>query len=460
VKLKLLKMKKSMFTAFALGLCLTANLMAQVPNYVPTNGLVGWWPFNGNANDESGNGNNGTVNGATLTTDRFGVANKAYSFDGVDDFIEFGDIQSLNNSNAFSVSVFFNYNNFPSFPNDWYTVVADGSYADLDGWGILIKSDQILMRELDNFNGLNLNYNFSLNNWYHIAATCESDSIKLFINGQFLGGYFNLQPNLTLNTSNSFRVGNGTINNVPANSWPYYFSGKIDDLGLWNRALTNCEINNLYNSQLTAPFINAGADQTICKGDNVTLNATGGSNYQWNNNVVDGQTFSPIQTTNYSVQGTDSLGCIGTDFIVVTVLENSASTLNETALDTYTLNGQTYTQSGTYTQTIPAANGCDSIITLNLTLSFTGIVNQETYPFTIYPNPATKQITIDNGNFSAMVGYSIKITNNAGQQVFQNAINQAQFYVDLSTWTGNGLYFVHLIDPQNNTVTVRKIVLQ
>jgi hypothetical protein len=36
--------------------------MAQVPSYVPTNGLVGWWPFNGNANDESGNGNNGTVN--------------------------------------------------------------------------------------------------------------------------------------------------------------------------------------------------------------------------------------------------------------------------------------------------------------------------------------------------------------------------------------------------------------
>jgi hypothetical protein len=46
-----------------------SGLTAQnVPSYVPTNGLVGWWPFNGNANDESGNGNNGTVNGATLTT--------------------------------------------------------------------------------------------------------------------------------------------------------------------------------------------------------------------------------------------------------------------------------------------------------------------------------------------------------------------------------------------------------
>ena len=52
----------------------------NVPSYVPTNGLVGWWPFNGNANDESGNGNDGTNNGATLTTDRFGNANSAYDF--------------------------------------------------------------------------------------------------------------------------------------------------------------------------------------------------------------------------------------------------------------------------------------------------------------------------------------------------------------------------------------------
>ena len=57
------------------------NAYSQLPTYVPSNGLVGYWPFNGNANDESGNGNNGTVNGATLTADRNGVANKAYSFD-------------------------------------------------------------------------------------------------------------------------------------------------------------------------------------------------------------------------------------------------------------------------------------------------------------------------------------------------------------------------------------------
>tara|TARA_B100000902_G_C26670287_1_gene602721 strand:- start:79 stop:306 length:228 start_codon:yes stop_codon:yes gene_type:complete len=64
-------------------LFITVISFGQVPNYVPTNGLVGYWPFNGNANDESVNTNNGTVNGATLTTDRFGNANSAYDFDGV-----------------------------------------------------------------------------------------------------------------------------------------------------------------------------------------------------------------------------------------------------------------------------------------------------------------------------------------------------------------------------------------
>jgi hypothetical protein len=78
----------------------------------------------------------------------------------------------------------------------------------------------------------------------------------------------------------------------------------------------------------------------------------------------------------------------------------------------------------------------------------------------VYPNPASDHITIDNGNYLNMAGYTIRIENSTGQQVFQSIINQPQFYVDLSSWTGNGLYYIHLIDPQNNTVTIRKIVLQ
>ena len=72
---------KSLF--FLLSVVTCQNVLAQIPNYVPTDSLVSWWPFNGNANDQSNNGNNGIVNGATLSNDRFSNQNSAYSFDGV-----------------------------------------------------------------------------------------------------------------------------------------------------------------------------------------------------------------------------------------------------------------------------------------------------------------------------------------------------------------------------------------
>jgi len=122
-----------------------------------------------------------------------------------------------------------------------------------------------------------------------------------------------------------------------------------------------------------SPNVSAGTDQSICVGEQVILSASGGNTYNWNNNVVNGQAFSPNQTADYMVTGIDLNGCTGMDTVSVAVLQNSVSTLTQTALDSYTLNGQTYTQSGTYTQTVPAANGCDSTITLNLTLNFTGL---------------------------------------------------------------------------------------
>ena len=74
-------MKKILLLLSVFAFCTTA--FSQIPNYVPQNGLVGWWPFNGNANDESGNGNNATEIQATPAADRFGNPGKAYDFNGV-----------------------------------------------------------------------------------------------------------------------------------------------------------------------------------------------------------------------------------------------------------------------------------------------------------------------------------------------------------------------------------------
>src|SRR3990167_996949 len=71
---------------------------------IPIQGLVAYYPFNGNTNDESGNGNNGTLYGPTLTTDRFGNPNKAYSFNGTSDYIRVSDSQSLDIGDSLTIT--------------------------------------------------------------------------------------------------------------------------------------------------------------------------------------------------------------------------------------------------------------------------------------------------------------------------------------------------------------------
>ena len=121
------------------------------------------------------------------------------------------------------------------------------------------------------------------------------------------------------------------------------------------------------------PDVSAGADQTLCNGESVSLIASGANQYQWNNGILNNTPFTPTVSGSYTVSGTGINGCMGMDTVNITVLPLSSSNLTETAVDSFVLNGQVYTQSGVYTQTIASANGCDSVITLNLTLSFTGI---------------------------------------------------------------------------------------
>jgi len=97
------------------------------------------------------------------------------------------------------------------------------------------------------------------------------------------------------------------------------------------------------------------------------------------------------------------------------------------------------------------------IINTNIT-RFSPVTYQNS--FKIYPNPTNDHITIDNGNIANLTGYELKITNSLSQQVFQSSTTQQQFYIDLSSWTGNGIYFVHIIDGQGNTIDIKKIVLQ
>jgi hypothetical protein len=256
------------------------------------------------------------------------------------------------------------------------------------------------------------------------------------------------------------------------------YIGDFDDLAIWNRALSSQEVSNLYNSLSCSEDLTISPLTSIQNvGGSATFTANTSDStpiYSWQSDFGQGfQTlsdfgsYSGTNTNNLSISNVQlsnhnlpiraisiSGNCVDTSNIAILNISNTC-TSTITIYDTLITDIYDTTFVTIYDTLLTTVT--DTLI-INTTLSLPVPNNENT--ILIYPNPASDHITIDNGNYTAMAGYSIKITNNASQQVFQSAINQAQFYVDLSTWTGNGLYFVHLIDAQNNTITVRKIVLQ
>ena len=350
-------MKKLLITLIVIGFI--ANSYAQVPSYAPTDGLIGYWSFNGNANDETGNGNNGVVNGATLTSDRFGNPNNAYHFN-VNSSGGWGSPQdrititnpTIPNDNSFAMSGWVNLESKPSpFDNRPHSLMGrwDGNGAFVFRYQINYAS-QIYTNLVDDeltdyiFSSGNMSYG----NWEHVVINYDGSVLKHYINGQLTGQE---TLNININTSST----NLTFGEIHmANGHWLLFSGKMDDLGYWSRALTQEEITNLYLSNSSDDCLTMTINTGVLSTNPVAYNST---------------------------------------------------------------------------------------------------VN-------IYPNPANDQITIDCGNLDNVDGWNIKITNMLGQEVFSQPMNTQQYVIPLNTWTGQGMYFVKIINAQNEVVNIKKIILQ
>ena len=255
-------MKKLLYTAIAiLGF---ANLtMAQVPNYVPTNGLVGYWPFNGNANDLSGNGNNGTVNGATLTTDRFGNTNSSYSFNGGTNYIEVPHGSTFNFQKNKMTASFWIYTSVTTPTSNVHTLISKqtSSGANQSGFNIAKENSVtylLIKNGSSNVQGWSrVSSNSILNTWHHLVYVVDSGFLRSYLDG------FLIKTDTTTasigNTTQPMRFGKPTY--AASN---LEFNGSIDDIGIWNRALTQTEISNLYNANLCY--------QTITVTDTLVIN--------------------------------------------------------------------------------------------------------------------------------------------------------------------------------------------
>lgn len=224
----------------------TSLVFSQVPSYVPTNGLVGWWPFTGNANDLSGNGNNGVVNGATLTTDRNGNTNSAYSFNGINTSIQVQSNSTLLLTNNYSLNGWFNANVFFNTNNSDRSIISKvASTGWYNGYEVMVGGNTNDIVHVGNVGGNNFilgNSGYLINTWYMFSVTFDGNTMKLFMNGSLVNSQTQTGNIQTGNIPLRFGMREGNFQ---------YFNGKIDDIGIWNRALTQQEITNLYNASLS-----------------------------------------------------------------------------------------------------------------------------------------------------------------------------------------------------------------
>lgn len=441
-----MKKENLLMTAIAI-FGLATITMAQVPSYVPTNGLVGYWPFNGNANDESGNGNNGSVNNATLTQDRYGSPNSAYDFNANAQIV---CPQNNIPTQIFSLSVWINQDNLSFGP-----VACLGSSSS-EIWGVNAANNYLNIAYGIGCSGTGggiLNTTaIPIGNWIHLTYVSSGvgGNTQIYKNGIYVG-----------QAQNSTSIGGCSSQNlyfgVDIFSAPEYIDAKLDDIGIWDRALTECEIQDLYNAQLnSSASIQAGTDVSICEGNDVIFNGSGGSNYTWNNGVQNGVAYTPTISQEYIVIGQDTNNCYGTDTIYVELIPNTNATQIQTALDSYTwpINSQTYTQSGTYTAVIPNTAGCDSTITLDLSLDFTGLEeNSEGALFSVFPNPAQSIINVKADD--KLIGEIYSIYDNTGRVVLTGKLNSQNTTIELENLSG-GIYMFSVGENMKQTFKVIK----
>jgi len=224
-------------------------IIAQLPNYIPTSGLMGWWPFGGNASDYSGNSYTATINGAIQSNDRFGNANCSYSFNGTSDYIA-TNYSGIIGTGARSVSFWAKTTNSVSamaavswgdnqfYPNAGTKFGCEFNYATngltIDGADCAITYSTPV--------------NFSDNQWHHYVFQMNTDDllnqVKIYMDGVLLTVVkSSLRPTTVISTVHNFNVYFGKIDF----SSPYYFQGQLDDIAIWNRTLSGSEIITMFN---------------------------------------------------------------------------------------------------------------------------------------------------------------------------------------------------------------------
>lgn len=215
-----------------------------------SDGLVAYYPFTGNANDESGNGHHGDVRGDTiLTEDMIGETGKAYYFDGDRDYIYLGT-DSAFAPEEFSVCAWFKTSSSGGWQSIYGLSYGAGPRREFNlrvwYWAVYGYYDVLALKISDKF--LNGTTNVVDGQWHHVVATRAGSVARLFLDGE-LEAESESMPDPVSGRSPALPYYIGAVyetgDHAPAN---YEFQGSIDEVRLYNRALSSDEISELSNS--------------------------------------------------------------------------------------------------------------------------------------------------------------------------------------------------------------------
>jgi len=257
-------------------------------------GLVAYYPFNGNANDESGNGHHGTIFGSpTYVADRDGNPGGAMDFDGLDDYVELPDESSFDLTEMTIVAII----KVPDYSRNNY-IISKGS-TNGGNYNIHINSSQlgnpgkagyVHQVQIGNWSHLSTRDPVPTNQFFHIAVTLDGTFYNSYLNGQKEWGPTNYSSSPPILNDE-----NAAIASAMYGATRYFFLGTIDEIRIYDRALSEFEIQALYSAQTAGPAsyfkITGNSSMTAGTTNELTITA-----YDENDNVATHYTGSKSLT--------------------------------------------------------------------------------------------------------------------------------------------------------------------
>lgn len=269
--------------------------IAQVPSYVPKSGLVGWWPFNGNANDETGNGLNCTlINNPNLSSDRFGKSNSAYFLNGTNNWIQ-EDSSFLQVDKPHSIAMWFittdsiktNQTLFNTSPHPIENFAFHYSSSSTPPYGLAFGIGTGSSWNIMHPDNGQITTPPTESKWHHVVWTKDTSLTWRFYFDGVLIGKFISSTNIPSQLAN-LRFGAENNGNPTGGA---NFKGNLDDIGVWTRALDSSEVVGLFNAQNCKVQITQSASIIAVTGDTAKFKAnTSDPNpkFQWQSDIGSG----------------------------------------------------------------------------------------------------------------------------------------------------------------------------